>query len=50
VKRVTCPTGSKKIDYFDSKARGLMLEVRATGDKTFYQRYTVLRPGFETTG
>jgi integrase len=30
----------KKIDYFDTTMRGFMLEVRASGGKTYYQRYT----------
>ena len=29
-----------KIDYFDTTMRGFMLEVRASGGKTYYQRYT----------
>ena len=39
VRRVTCPSGHKKIDYFDTAMRGFMLEVRASGGKTYYQRY-----------
>ena len=35
-----CPTGRPKVDFFDTNQRGLMLEVRASGGKTFYQRYT----------
>ena len=35
-----CPAGRAKIDFFDIDQRGLMLEVRASGGKTFYQRYT----------
>lgn len=35
-----CPTGRSKVDFFDTNQRGLMLEVRASGGKTFYQRYT----------
>jgi hypothetical protein len=27
-------------DFFDQQRRGLMLEVRSSGRKTFYQRYT----------
>src|SRR6516165_11242926 len=40
VRRVSCPSEHKKIDYFDTAMRGFMLEVRATGGKTYYQRYT----------
>lgn len=36
----TCPAGRSKIDFFDTDQRGFMLEVRASGGKTFYQRYT----------
>ena len=40
VRRVSCPYQLKKIDYFDTTMRGFMLEVRASGGKTYYQRYT----------
>jgi integrase len=30
----------KKIDFFDGRQRGFMLEVRCSGGKTYYQRYT----------
>ena len=40
VRNVQCPAGLKKIDYFDTMTRGFMLEVRSSGGKTFYQRYT----------
>jgi integrase len=40
VRRVSCPSEHKKIDYFDTAMRGFMLEVRATDGKTYYQRYT----------
>ena len=36
----SCPADHKKIDYFDTTMRGFMLEVRASGIKTYYQRYT----------
>lgn len=38
-----CPPGRPKIDFFDADQRGFMLEVRASGGKTFYQRYTDAR-------
>lgn len=40
VKSATCPAGLKKIDFFDRNQRGFMLEVRCSGGKTYYQRYT----------
>ena len=40
VERATCNPGRAKVDYFDSDQRGFMLEVRQSGGKTFYQRYT----------
>src|SRR5579875_76382 len=43
VRRAQCPPGRRKIAYFDAAQRGFMLEVRATGGKTFYQRYTDAR-------
>ena len=36
----TCPEGKKKVDYFDTKVRGLYLEIRSSGTRTFYLRYT----------
>ena len=39
VRRACCPQSAKRIDYFDEKLPGFMLEVRASGGKTFYQRY-----------
>jgi integrase len=38
--RASVCTEGRKIDFFDSRQRGLMLEVRETGGKTFYLRYT----------
>lgn len=32
--------GRRKTDYFDSSQRGFLLEVRSSGGRTFYQRYT----------
>ena len=40
VRSAQCPAGRKKVDYFDSAQRGFMLEVRSSGGKTYYQRYT----------
>src|SRR5215217_799492 len=39
VRRVTCPGGRRKVDFFDTRLSGFLLEVRASGGKTFYQRY-----------
>lgn len=40
VTNAACIPGRSKVDYFDVDQRGFMLEVRASGGKTFYQRYT----------
>lgn len=40
VRTAQCPAGRKKVDFFDLAQRGFMLEVRCSGGKTFYQRYT----------
>jgi integrase len=40
VRQAVCPVGRKKADYFDAGQRGFMLEVRCSGGKTYYQRYT----------
>ena len=40
VRHATCPADLKKIDYFDFIMVGFMLEVRSSGGKTYYQRYT----------
>ena len=34
-----CSDGLKKVDLFDTKTPGLVLEVRITGGKTYYLRY-----------
>jgi hypothetical protein len=34
-----CPPGARRVDYFDATFPGFFLEVRASGGKTFYQRY-----------
>ena len=39
VKTIDCPTGKKKTEQFDLLSKGLSLEVRATGGKTYYRRY-----------
>ena len=35
-----CPASQRKIDYFDTEQRGFLVEVRNSGGKTYYQRYT----------
>lgn len=39
VKSATCPEGKKKIEYFDTVAKSLSLEVRDSGGKTYYRRF-----------
>lgn len=43
VSHVTCPKGKRKELYFDTSNRGLSLEVRISGGKTYYLRYTDAR-------
>ena len=40
IKTLTCPAGNKKIVYFDSTCKGLFLEVRESGGRTYYLRFT----------
>ena len=40
VATVVCPEGKSKLDIFDQGCKGLMLEVRASGGKTYYLRYS----------
>jgi integrase len=40
VRQAACALGRKKTDYFDASQRGFLLEVRCSGGKTYYQRYT----------
>ena len=39
IKSSFCPEGKRKADYFDTDCKGLMLEVRASGGKTYALRY-----------
>lgn len=39
VKTTSCPAGKKKFDLFDTECKGLMLETRMSGGKTFSLRY-----------
>ena len=40
VKETVCPKERAKWDIFDTNCKGLMLEVRQSGGKTYYLRYT----------
>ena len=40
VKELVCPKEKTKWDIFDINCKGLMLEVRQSGGKTYYLRYT----------
>jgi integrase len=40
VREAICSTEKKKLDLFDTQQIGFLLEVRKSGGKTFYQRYT----------
>jgi len=39
VNSLSCPEGQSKIDHLDVSCKGLMLEVRVSGGKTWYLRY-----------
>ena len=39
VTQLTCPAQKQKVDLFDQTTKGLMLEVRQSGGKTYYLRY-----------
>jgi integrase len=41
--KIQCLSGKAKVDYFDLSCRGLMVEIRPTGRKVFYFRYTDFR-------
>ena len=43
IDKVLCPSGKAKADYFDLSCRSLMVEVRPTGRKAYYFRYTDFR-------
>lgn len=40
VQTATCPEGRVKHDVFDIGCKGLMLEIRSSGGKTYYLRYS----------
>lgn len=39
VATATCPLGKRKIDFYSDAHPGFLLEVRASGGRTYYQRY-----------
>jgi len=43
VREIVCPSHLAKLDVFDEVQRGFLLEIRKSGGKTFYQRYTNAR-------
>jgi len=40
LQHLSCPPGSRKTVYRDAACRGLLLEVRSTGGRTWYLTYT----------
>jgi integrase len=48
VKNVSCPEGKRKVDFIDAVCKGLYLEVRQNGGKTYYLRYRDLRGNVRT--
>ena len=43
VRNASCPPGQRKVDFFDSRQKGFLVEVRASMRKTYYQRYCDVR-------
>ncbi len=43
VRKLNCPANLGKVDYFDANCKGLLLEIRKSGGKTWYLRYTNFR-------
>jgi integrase len=39
IDKAECPDGQKKVDFFDTGLKGFLIEVRATGGRTYYIRY-----------
>ncbi len=39
LRKLECPKTAKKVDFYDQGCKGLMIEVRASGQKTWYLRY-----------
>ncbi|MDP3638494.1 MAG: site-specific integrase [Azonexus sp.] len=40
IRTLSCPATKGKIDYFDANCKGLLLEVRKSGGKSWYLRYS----------
>ena len=40
LKTLSCPSDRKKVDYFDTSCKGLLLEIRVSGGRTYYLRFT----------
>jgi len=43
VTQAECPADKQKIDFFDQSTKGLVLEVRCSGGRTYYLRYQDVR-------
>ena len=39
VSQTSCPSNKRRVDIFDDRTKGLVLEVRPSGGKTYYLRY-----------
>lgn len=39
IEQSKCPTNSRRVDLYDTRTKGLLLEVRPSGGKTYYLRY-----------
>lgn len=40
VQNTQCPVNQRRVDLYDMRTKGLLLEVRPSGGKTYYLRYT----------
>ena len=43
IQTASCPENKRRIDYFDTQCKGLLIEVRSSGGMTWYLRYTDIR-------
>ena len=43
LKELTCPPGKSKENFWDANCKGLMLEIRSSGGRTWYLRYVDAR-------
>lgn len=39
IDQAKCPSNSRRVDLYDTRTKGLLLEVRPSGGKTYYLRY-----------